>query len=158
MKAGMRAGLCVGICMALSWASLGLAQTAALPKNFRSWAHTKSLVIPDKKHGLYGFHNIYANNLALPLVKKPGGKYPDGAQFVVSFYDVVNDKGMTSQGAKLMDAVMTKSAKATATGGWEYAVFDPAGKPKAINAAKDCHACHAKEAKATDFVFHKYIP
>lgn len=158
MSARSRVGFCIAVALALAWSATGMAQAAALPKNFRTWAHTKSLVIPDKKHGLYGFHNIYANNLALPLVKKPGGKYPEGAQFVVSFYDVVNANGMTSQGAKLMDAVMTKSAKATATGGWEYAVFDAAGKPKAINAAKDCHACHINGAKKTDFVFHKYIP
>lgn len=142
----------------LGFSALGFAQTATLPQNFRDWTHTKSMVIPDKKHGLYGFHNIYANDKALPLVKKPGGKYPDGAEFVVSFYDVVNDKGTSNQGNKLMDAVMVKNSKATATGGWEFAVFDSTGKPKTINAAKDCFACHAQNAKKTDFVFHKYIP
>lgn len=158
MRAGKNIVLGLGMLVSLALASKGLSQTAGLPKNFRAWTHTKSLVIPDKKHGLYGFHNIYANNLAMPHVKKPGSKYPEGAQFVVSFYEVVNANGMTSQGAKLMDAVMTKNAKMAATGGWEYAVFDATGKPKAINAAKDCHACHVNGAKKTDFVFHKYIP
>ena len=131
--------------------------TPKLPKNYRYWTHTKSMVIPDKTHGLYGFHNIYANKKAFKALRKKSKKYPEGAKFVVSFYDVVEKDGTTNQGGKLMDALMIKSKTAKETGGWIFAVFDPKGKPKAINAKKDCFQCHADNASKTDFVFHKYI-
>ena len=139
-------------------AAAAAATPATLPADFRTWTHTKSMVIPDKKHGLYGFHNIYANDTALATVKKGTGVYAQGSTFVVSFYDVVDEGGTSNQGAKIMDAMMMKSAKEKATGGWLYAAFDGAGKQKPVNAAKDCHACHAQGAKKTDFVFSKYIP
>ena len=31
------------------------------PAGYRSWTHVKSMVITDKSHGLYGFHNTYGN-------------------------------------------------------------------------------------------------
>jgi hypothetical protein len=129
---------------------------ASLPKDFRSWTHTKSMVIPDKSHGLYGFHNIYANDAALGALKA-GGKFPEGAAFVASFYDVIVEAGMTSQGKKLMDVYMEKDKSAGKTGGWIYAAFGPDGKAKAIDPVKDCYDCHALGAKGADFVFHKYI-
>lgn len=131
-------------------------KAAALPKDFRSWTHTKSMVIPDKNHGLYGFHNIYANDAALGALKA-GGKFPEGAAMVASFYEVVVDVGMTTQGKKLMDVYMEKDKSAGKTGGWVYAAFGPDGKAKAIDPVKDCYDCHAVGAKGTDFVFHKYI-
>ncbi|HYX32802.1 MAG TPA: cytochrome P460 family protein [Oligoflexus sp.] len=132
------------------------AEFAPLPKGFREWVHTKSMVIPDKTHGLYGFHNIYANKKAIPTLKS-GGTYPDGAAFVVSFYEVKNEGGASNQGAKIMDAVMVKTAKAKATGGWAYGVYDPMGKKKAVDVVKGCYECHNAQAKATDYVFEKYI-
>jgi hypothetical protein len=131
-------------------------KTVALPEDFRSWTHTKSMVIPDKSHGLYGFHNIYANKAALPALKK-GGTFQEGAIIIVSFYDVVVDGGMTTQGKKLMDAYMKKDKSAVQTGGWVYAAFGPDGKAKAIDPVKDCYECHVGGAKNSDFVFHKYI-
>lgn len=128
---------------------------AKLPKNFREWAHTKSMVIPDKSHGLYGFHNIYANEKALKSLKG-GGKYAEEAAFVVSFYEVVNEAGMVSQGAKIMDAVMIKNKKAAATEGWIYAAFGPGGKTLPIDPVKDCYECHTS-VRDKDFVFHAYV-
>ncbi|MEW6487855.1 MAG: cytochrome P460 family protein [Thermodesulfobacteriota bacterium] len=128
---------------------------AKLPKNFREWAHTKSMVIPDKSHGLYGFHNIYANEKALKSLKG-GDKYTEEAAFVVSFYEVVDEGGMVSQGAKIMDAVMIKDRKASATEGWVYAAFGPDGKALPIDPVKDCYECHTS-VRDKDFVFHAYI-
>lgn len=140
--------LSAGLCLA--------AEFAPLPKGFRSWTHTKSMVIPDKSHGLYGFHNIYANSKALgPL--KSGGTYPEGASFVVSFYEVKTEGGASNQGAKIMDAVMVKTPKAKSTGGWAYGVYDPMGKKKGMDVAKGCYECHHAQAKASDYVFEKYI-
>ncbi len=136
--------------------SLMAAEFAPLPKGFRNWVHTKSMVIPDKNHGLYGFHNVYANPKALQTLKS-GGVYPEGASFVVSFYEVKNEGGASSQGAKLMDAVMIKSAKAKNTGNWAFGVYDASGKKKNVDVVKNCFECHQAQAKATDYVFEKYI-
>ncbi|SMF02524.1 cytochrome P460 family protein [Pseudobacteriovorax antillogorgiicola] len=130
---------------------------AKLPKNFRFWTHTKSMVIPDKSHGLYGFHNIYANKKAYKTMIRSKKPYPNGAKFVVSFYDVVKKDGTTNQGKKLMDALMVKDSSAKDTGGWIFAAFDDKGAPKPINPKKDCFQCHADQAKNNDYVFHKYI-
>jgi hypothetical protein len=138
----------VAVCLA--------AATLPAAEKGRSWTHTKSMVIPDKSHGLYGFHNIYANDAALGGLKA-GGKFPEGAAFVASFYDVVVEAWMTSQGKKLMDVYMEKDKSAEKTGGWVYAAFGPDGKAKAIDPVKDCYDCHAVGAKGADFIFHKYI-
>lgn len=150
--------LSVGLVAVMLAATLGVAGTkgAILPKDFRSWAHTKSMVIADKSHGLYGFHNIYANDKALPTLKK-GGAYKDGSAFVVSFYEVLTDGGATIQGKKTQDLLMVKDSKAAKTGGWIYAAFGPDGKPLDIDPVKACFECHEKGAKAGDFIFSKYV-
>lgn len=135
------------------------AVAAALPAGtkFRTWEHVKSMVITDKSHGLYGFHNVYADPAALEALK--GGKaFPAGAQFAVSFYEVTTDGAMLSQGNKIMDAFMKKDASAKATGGWVFAASGPDGKPLALDVAKACYECHASGAKGTDLVFSKYVP
>ncbi len=127
-----------------------------LPKGYRNWTHTKSMIIPDKSHGLYGFHNIYANQKALRTMLSGKKNYPVGAGFVVSFYELVKKDGTLNQGKKIMDAVMIKDKKAKTTNFWSYAAFGPTGKAKPINQMKDCHECH-KDQKANDYVFHKFI-
>lgn len=129
---------------------------ASLPLDFRSWTHTKSMVIPDKSHGLYGFHNIYANDEALQTLRE-GGKYEDGSVFVVSFYEVVTEDGATVQGKKLKDLLMFKAEKAAKTGGWIYAAFGPDGKSLDIDPVKACYECHYRGAKKTAFIFSKYV-
>ncbi|HET6922028.1 MAG TPA: cytochrome P460 family protein [Anaeromyxobacteraceae bacterium] len=142
-------------------AVLALAATAALaaalpkPAEFRGWAHVKSMVITDKAHGLYGFHNVYANPAAAKALKA-GAAYPEGAQFAVSFYDVDTDGAMISQGPKRMDTFMRKEASAKATGGWTFAASGPDGKPLALDVAKGCYECHAGGAKGSDLVFSKW--
>jgi len=151
-------GLSIGLIVVVLAATLALAgeMGAALPKDFRSWTHTKSMVIPDKSHGLYGFHNIYTNDAALPTLKE-GGTYKEGSAFVVSFYDVVVEGGTTVTGKKIQDVLMVKDKEATGTGGWIYAAYGPDGKPLQIDPVKACYECHEKGAKATDFVFSKYV-
>jgi hypothetical protein len=150
------------IALALVTLALGSAaaqasqKEAALAKDVRSWVHTKSMVIPDKSHGLYGFHNIYANPRALkPL--KAGGTYKNGSILVVRFHEVVDQGGMIIQGALKMDAVMVKSKKGKDTGGWLWLAFGPDGKPMKIDPVKDCYNCHLEGAKTTDYVFSKYV-
>jgi hypothetical protein len=126
---------------------------AALPKDFRSWTHVRSMVVTDGDHGMYGFHFVYANPAALKVLEggaKPP-RYPDGAVFVTSIFEVTTRDGMTVAGPKQRDVVQWKDAKAKATGGWRFAAFDPSGKRIAVDQGT-CFGCHAA-AKDTDFVF-----
>jgi hypothetical protein len=134
-----------------------VAVAAALPRpaEFRAWTHVKSMVITDKAHGLYGFHNVYADPAAAKALKA-GAAYPEGAQFAVSFYDVTTDGAMLSQGAKRMDTFMRKDASAKGTGGWTFAASGPDGKPLALDVVKGCYECHAGGAKGSDLVFSKW--
>lgn len=151
------AALSCTLLLGLSFSAGALASEKGvkLPKDFREWTHTKSMVIPDKSHGLYGFHNIYANDKALKTLQA-GGTYKDEAAFVVSFYEVVDKDGMVTQGKKLMDVLMEKDKKAEKTGGWVWAAFDADGRAKAIDPVKDCYECHVPAAEK-DYVFHSYV-
>lgn len=131
------------------------AEGAAPPKNFRSWAHTKSTVVADKGNPLHGVHNQYANEAALRTLRK-GGEYKDGAIFVDSVNTVVETNGIYAPGPKAKTLVMIRDRKAEATGGWIFQAFDPAGKPVKIDPGKDCFECHRSGAKESGFVFHKY--
>ncbi len=155
MKAAASSLLCI-FTLALAWPALAGSGAPELPKDFRVWTHTKSMVIPDKSHGLYGFHNIYANEKALKGLRR-GKSFKEEAAFVVSFYEVVEEGGMLSQGKKIMDAVMIKDDDAKATEGWIYAAFGPEGRPLDLDPVKGCYECHAGGARDTDFVFHTYV-
>ncbi len=128
----------------------------ALPRGFRSWTHVRSMVVTDPEEGMYGFHDVYANRAALRGLRARPGRtaYPDGAQFVVSIFEVKQEKGLVVAGAKQRDVVQLKDRRAKETGGWRFASFDPAGKPVAIDPAT-CWGCHA-QASGTDHVFTRY--
>ena len=130
----------------------------ALPKDFRSWTHVRSMVVTDPEEGMYGFHNVYANAAALKTLRsaKTPVAFPDGATFVVSIFEVKQEKGLVVAGAKQRDVIQVKDGKARTTGGWRFGSFDPAGKAIAIDAAS-CAACHT-QAAATDMVFTRYVP
>jgi Cytochrome P460 len=146
------------IALVLSIPSLALAgekNAVALPKDFRSWTHVRSMVVTDAEQGMYGFHNVYANKAALKGLRSLAtSTFPDGAQFVVSIFEVKQEKGLVVAGAKQRDVVQIKDRLATATGGWRFASFDPSGKPIPIDVSS-CHACHA-QARDTDLVFTRY--
>lgn len=122
---------------------------------FRSWTHTKSMIIVDRSNGLYGIHNIYANQIALPALKE-GGNYKQGAEFAVSFHELETKDGGTAQGKKIKVGFMRKDEKATTTDGWIYSALGPDGSPKEIDPVKACFECH-KKAKESDYIFSKYV-
>jgi len=128
----------------------------SLPKGWRNFVHVKSMVIPDKNHGLYGFHHVYVNQKGIRTLKE-GGSYPEGTIFVGVFYDVVTDKdGSINQGKKLFYVCMKKDKAATETGGWRYAAFGPDGKYLEKDVKKECYDCHTA-VKDSDYIFSKYI-
>ena len=125
------------------------------PKDFRSWAHSKSTVVADKANPLHGFHNQYVNKSALATLRK-GGEYKDGAVFVDSVTSIEEKNGIYVPGLKAKTLVMIRSKKAESTGGWVFQAFDPTGKPMKIDPVKNCFECHQSGAKESGFVFHKY--
>lgn len=133
-----------------------LAMHHELPKGYRTWGHVKSMVITDKSHALYGFHNTYANPAALAALRS-GKAFPKGSEFVTSFYEVGAEGAMLSQGKKIMDAYMKKDEAATRTGGWWFNAFGPDGKALGLDVVKGCYECHAGGAKGTDLVFSKFV-
>ncbi len=148
----------VGIALAalLGAAAVPASEQAAGPaRDYRSWTHTKSMVIVDRSSGLYGMHHIYANDVALATLKA-GGTYKDGAEFAVSFYELETKDGGTTQGKKIKVGFMRKDAKAAMTDGWIYSALGPDGLPKPIDPVKACFDCH-KKAKDSDFIFSRYI-
>jgi len=125
-----------------------------LPKDFRSWTHVRSMVVTDPEEGMYGFHNVYANKEALKALRGQARAYPDGAQFVVSIFEVKQEKGQVVAGQKQRDVVQVKDARAKETGGWRFASFDPSGKRTTVDVSS-CHACHS-QARDSDHVFTRY--
>jgi hypothetical protein len=148
--APLAAHLAMGLALLASPAAR--ARDEALPRDFRSWTHVKSMVITDPDHGMFGFHNVYANRTALKVLRSGASPvtYPDGAQLVVALYDVDSREGTVTAGARRRTVVRTKDHRATATGGWRFAAFDAAGKAVAVDQA-GCHACHAA-ARVSDHV------
>jgi len=140
----------------LSPASAAEPAALTLPKDFRSWTHVRSMVVTDPEEGMYGFHNVYANATALKGLRSEKGPraYADGATFVVSIFEVKQEKGLVVAGTKQRDVVQVKDGKSRKTGGWRYASFDPAGKAIAVDATS-CAACHT-QAAASDMVFTRF--
>lgn len=150
-----RAELLAGVLVVLaaSGALAGAAKdTLEFPKSYRDWAHAKSMVIPDKAHGLYGFHHVYVSPNARKAYQDGKFPLPEGATLVVPFFEVETRDGATHQGPLKMVAVMHKDKKAADTGGWRYGAFDPAGKVMELDVKQACYACHEGQ-KARDYVF-----
>jgi hypothetical protein len=157
MKRLARAVAALGLAIPLASAHAGEAR-ATLPKDYRTWTHLRSMVVTDEDHGMYGFHDVYANAAALKTLrsaKKPV-VFPDGATFVVSIYEVKQEQGIVKAGAKQRVVVQAKAAGAKETGGWRFGSYDPGGKPIAIDPG-NCFACHT-QAKDTDLVFTSFNP
>jgi hypothetical protein len=127
----------------------------AYPSAWRSWQHVKSMVIPDKANGLYGFHHVYVQPSALSAYKAGKG-YPQGATLVVPFYEVQEAGGATVQGPLLKVAVTKRDATATDTGGWRYGAFDAKGQVLELDAKAACHTCH-ESRKDREFVFSEWM-
>jgi hypothetical protein len=88
---------------------------------------------------------------------KSGGKYPEGSQFVVDYFNIKEEAGKPVKGKKNMVVLMKKDAKQTATGGWLFAGFTPDGKHNAtLDPVKNCYECHLKEAASSDLVISKF--
>lgn len=160
-RSGARAGLSavLGVLMlAGSPAGAGGKANVALPEGYRAWNHVKSMVIFDKSHGLYGFHNVYVNDRGLKALRS-GGSYPSGSEFVVAFYEPVKDEASYSMGKPIQYVVMKKDRRFKSTGGWAYEAYKAGDTktPLVGAAAKEkCHTCH-EAVRKDDFVYSKFV-
>ena len=112
------------------------------------------MVVTDPDHGMYGFQDVYGNKAAVEALRR-NKPFKDGAVLVASIHEPVTSEGMVRPGQKRRTAVQVKDSRATATAGWRYAVYDPAGKPVRIDPAT-CVGCH-QAARDTDFVFARFV-
>lgn len=131
----------------------------AFPADYRDWAHVKTLTL-HAAHPLadpfQGIHHVYANPRAVTGVK--GGSYPDGAKLVFDLLSVEESEQASSEGGRVLLAVMERDAtRFAATGGWGFQAW-PKGQPGA-GLVKDggagCFACHAGQAE-THYVFSRW--
>jgi len=131
------------------------AEKVTLPKGYAKWEKSKQLIITDKNSLFYGIHYTYVDKKAMPAFKS-GGKYAEGSQFVVEFFNIKDEGGKQVAGKKNMVVLMRKDKKQKETGGWLFAGFNADGKPSGVDPVKNCYECHLKMAKDTDLVISKY--
>lgn len=153
MKKVLLAGL-LGLAT-LAPLTLSAAEKAALPKGYEKWEKSKQQVITDKKSLFYGIHYTYVNPKAMKTFRS-GGTYPEGSTFVVVQYSIKDAGGKPTEGKKQMIVLMKKDKKFKQTGGWQYAGFNPDGRPSGLDPVSNCYECHLKTAKDTDFIISKY--
>jgi Cytochrome P460 len=134
--------------------------TAPFPKEFRKWAHVKSVLVGPQSAAFAtegGIHHIYANEKALEGYTT--GKFPDGSVIVYDLLETKEVAGNTIEGpTRRVDVMVKQSELYRTTGGWEYASF-PGGDPTAGKLTAErhaaCAACHANR-KDHDFVFSEF--
>src|ERR1700730_5590901 len=110
----------VSACGVALWAQLD--DTAVFPKEFRKWAHVKSVLVGPQSAAFAtegGIHHIYANEKALEGYKT--GKFPDGSVIVYDLLETKETGGNPVEGPpRRVDAMVKQSALHRTTGGWEF--------------------------------------
>lgn len=140
------------------WAQLD--DTAPFPKEFRKWAHVKSVLVGPQSAAYAtegGIHHIYANEKALEGYDT--GKFPDGSVIVYDLLETKEIAGNIIEGpTRRVDVMVKDSERFRTTGGWEFMSFpggNPAGGKLTAERKAACSACHAKR-KDHDFVFSEF--
>ena len=140
------------------WAQLD--DTVPFPKEFRKWAHVKSVLVGPQSAAFAtegGIHHIYANEKALEGFAT--GRFPDGSVIVYDLLETKEVAGNTIEGSTRRVDVMEKhSERCRTTGGWDFASFagdnQTDGKITAERKAA-CSSCHAQR-KDHDSVFSEF--
>src|SRR5690349_14533390 len=135
-------------------------ETPSFPKEFRRWAHVKSVLVGPQSAAFAtegGIHHIYANDKALEGYDT--GKFPDGSVIVYDLLETKEVAGNTIEGqTRRVDVMVKQGEHFHATGGWEFMSF-PEGNPASSNVTAErkaaCFACHAHR-KDHDFVFSEF--
>lgn len=155
LKLSPFAVLAVGFAL---WAQVD--ETSSFPKEFRKWAHVKSVLVGPQSNAFAtegGIHHIYANDKALEGYNS--GKFPDGSVLVYDLLEIKEVAGNTIEGqTRRVDVMIKQSERYASTGGWEFMSFSGKdqnnGKLTAGRQAT-CAGCHA-DRKGHDFVFSEF--
>jgi len=134
--------------------------TASFPKQFRKWAHVKSVLVGSQSNAFAtegGIHHIYANDKALEGYNS--GKFPDGSVIVYDLLETKEVAGNTIEGpTRRVDVMVKQSERYPVTGGWEFMSFSgndqTNGKLSAARQAT-CAGCHGNR-KDHDSVFSEF--
>ena len=133
---------------------------APFPKEFRKWAHVKSVLVGPQSAAFAtegGIHHIYANEKALEGYST--GKFPDGSVLVYDLLETKEFAGNTIEGpTRRIDVMVKQSERYRTTGGWEFMSFPGANQTDGRLTAERkaaCFACHAQR-KDHDFVFSEF--
>ncbi|MGZ7053392.1 MAG: cytochrome P460 family protein [Candidatus Angelobacter sp.] len=145
-------------CGVALWAQLD--DTAVFPKEFRKWAHVKSVLVGPQSAAFAtegGIHHIYANEKALEGYDT--GKFPAGSVIVYDLLETKEIVGNTIEGpTRRVDVMVKQSDVYRTTGGWKFMSF-PGGNPTEGNLTAErqatCSACHSNR-KDHDFVFSEF--
>jgi hypothetical protein len=135
-------------------------EIAPFPKEFRKWAHVKSVLVGPQNPAFAtegGIHHIYANEKGLEGYQT--GQFPDGSVIVYDLLATKEIAGCTIEGpTRRIDVMLKQSELYRTTGGWEFMSF-PGGNPTdgKLTAERQaaCAACHGKR-KDHDFVFSEF--
>src|SRR5215469_3155103 len=144
-------------CLALS---AQVDETPSFPKEFRKWAHVKSVLVGPQSAAFAtegGIHHIYANDKAVEGYDS--GKFPDGSIIVYDLLETKEVAGNTIEGqTRRVDVMIKQSDRYASTGGWEFMSFSgndqTNGKLTAARQAT-CAGCHAHR-KDHDSVFSEF--
>jgi hypothetical protein len=131
------------------------------PEGYRTWTHTKSMVVQEGHFLHYqfgGIHHVYANQKALAALQAKA-PFPDGSVFVFDLLAAQPDGHAILEGPRTLVAVMEKDGRRFAkTGGWGYEAFKGDTRQRAVtDGGVKCHACH-KSRRSHDYVFHEWRP
>ena len=144
----------------VSFALSAQADEASFPKEFRKWAHVKSVLVGPQSAAFAtegGIHHIYANDSALQGYDS--GKFPDGSVIVYDLLETKEIAGNTIEGpTRRVDVMVKQSELYRTTGGWKFMSF-PGGNPAEgkLTAERQatCSACHSNR-KDHDFVLSEF--
>ncbi|ROR34958.1 cytochrome P460 family protein [Inmirania thermothiophila] len=152
----MKAAAPLVLLAALAVPSAFAAGNAPYPEGVREWIHVKSMVIHDRSHPLYGYHDVYVNPLGYGALRA-GTPYPAGSTLAVVFYEAVAGEGSYSQGRPLKVVVMRKDPARTDTGGWAFEAFRAGSREPLVGdaAREQCFGCHT-QVRERDYVFSTF--
>lgn len=135
-------------------------EAPSFPKDFRKWAHVKSVLVGPRSAAFAtegGIHHIYANEKALQGYQS--GKFPDGSVIVYDLLETKEVGGNTIEGqTRRVDVMVKQSEQYASSGGWEFMSFSgndqSNGKLTSARQAT-CTGCHAHK-KDHDSVFSEF--
>lgn len=135
-------------------------EAASFPKEFRRWAHVKSVLVGPQSPAFAtegGIHHIYANDKALQGYES--GKFPDGSVIVYDLLETKEVGGNTIEGqTRRVDVMLKQSEHYASTGGWQYMSFsgnDQTNGRLTAEREATCAGCHAHR-KDHDSIFSEF--